>query len=258
MHRRAVPPLPSPDPAARTAPRTAPHSAYRQVSRAASARQFAQSFFAWPARSLLRSAARLCGAPQAFRPADRRLLEDVILRRYAERPAGQRLLFVGTRWYTQHYERLLPGHCFLSMDIDPRAARHGSTQGHVTDCASRAQGWFEPCSFDVIVFNGVFGWGLDERAAVEATVRGFHRLLHDGGELVVGWNDVARRRPFAFGELEALQAYERFAFEPGGPLVLDVPGPNRHRYEFFRKPTGARVDCGTCTECLICTRFAEA
>lgn len=193
------------------------------------------AFIAWPARSLLRNAARWLGRPAAFRSADRCLLEDTILRRYAGRAARQRVLFVGTRWYTRSCERILAGHGYLSLDIDPRAARHGSRQGHVTACASRAAACFEAGSFDVIVFNGVFGWGLDERATVEATVRGFHRLLRDGGELVVGWNDVALRRPFAFGELQALQAFERFAWAPGGPAVLEVAGPNRHRFEFFRK-----------------------
>ncbi len=199
------------------------------------ARRLLDTFVRWPAQVLLRQAAALCGASQAARSADRRLLEDTILRRYAGRAGVQCVLFVGTRRYTRVCERLLQGHRYLSMDIDPRAARHGSRQGHVTACASRAARCFEPASFDVIVFNGVFGWGLDDRAEVEAAVRGFHRLLREGGELVVGWNDVPARRPFAFGELQALRAFERFAFEPGGPLLLEVPGPNRHRFEFFRK-----------------------
>lgn len=191
---------------------------------------------AWGARSLLRHTALLLGAPRAFRPADRRLLEDAILRRYAGRAAPQCVLFVGTRRYTRSYERLLAGHRYLSLDVDPRAARHGSSQGHVTACASRAGDCFEPASFDLIVCNGVFGWGLDERDAVEAALRGFHLLLREGGDLVLGWNDMPRHRPFALGDLQALGTYERFAFEPGGPPVLLAPGANRHRFEFFRKP----------------------
>ncbi|MBA3596942.1 MAG: hypothetical protein H0W40_06140 [Methylibium sp.] len=192
----------------------------------------------WPLRSLLHRAAHPFGAAQAFRSPDRRLLEDVILQRYAASSRRLEVLFVGTRWYTSAYERLLAGHSYLTIDVDPRAARHGSTQGHVTACVSGAAACFAAGRFDVIVFNGVFGWGLDERTAVEAAVSGFHGLLREGGELVVGWNDVALRRPFALGELRALRAYERFAFEVDGPLVLEVPGPNRHRFEFFRKPVG--------------------
>ncbi len=190
----------------------------------------------WPLRSLLHRAAHPFGAAQAFRSPDRRMLEDVILERYAASPRRLEVLFVGTRWYTGAYERLLAGHGYLTIDVDPRAARHGSTQGHVTLCASEAAAWFAAGRFDVIVFNGVFGWGLDERGAVEAAVSGFHCLLREGGELVVGWNDVALRRPFALSELKALHAYERFAFQTDGPLVLEVRGPNRHRFEFFRKP----------------------
>lgn len=194
---------------------------------------------AWPLRSVLHGAAHALGAARllrAFRSADRALLEDWILPRHAASARRIEVLFVGTRWYTRDYERLFAGHGYRTLDIDPRAARHGSSQGHVTACASRAAACFPAASFDLVVCNGVFGWGLDAREDAEAALRGFHALLREGGELVVGWNDVPAHRPFIPGELQALEHYERIAFERQGPFVLEVPGPNRHRFEFFRKP----------------------
>lgn len=178
----------------------------------------------------------MLGAPRAFASADRRLLEECILPFHARRQTALAVLFVGTRAYTSAYETLFAGHRFITMDIDPAAARHGSSQRHVVACASRACDHFEAESFDLIVFNGVFGWGLDERASVEAAVEGFHRLLREGGELVVGWNRIGRHRPFEFDELGALEAFRRVAFPPLGRAVVDVPGSNRHRFEFFAKP----------------------
>lgn len=190
----------------------------------------------WPTRSLLRQAARLLGAPRAFAPPDRRLLEDCILPHYAQARHPLDVLFVGTRWYTSSYERIFERHRFVTMDIDPAAARHGSSLRHVTGCASRADAWFEPASLDLIVLNGVFGWGLDDRQDVEQAVACFHRLLRVGGDLLVGWNDLAGHRPFPFGELHALKAFQRVPFEPLGLSVVELPGANRHRFEFFRKP----------------------
>jgi SAM-dependent methyltransferase len=196
---------------------------------------------AWPLRWVLRQAARACGVPRAFAPADRRLLEQSILPHYAARPAGQSVLFVGTRRYTQHYERLFEAHRFVTLDIDPAAARYGSSQGHVVDCASRAAQHFAPASLDLIVVNGVFGWGLDAPATVDAALRGFGTLLREGGELLIGWNDVPGRRPLPFAQHALAQGFVRGRFAPLGVERIEVPGGNRHRYEFFRKPGPAEV-----------------
>lgn len=210
-------------------------------SAASAVRQSFDVALAWPARSLLRQMARMLGAPRAFAPADRRLLEDCILPHYAKSDRALDVLFVGTRWYTRSYERIFERHRFLTMDIDARAARHGSSQGHITACTTRVDAYFEPGSLDLIVLNGVFGWGLDERAEVETAVVGFHRALRAGGAMLVGWNDVAGHRPFPFGELHALQAFVRVPFEPLGLPVIELPGSNRHRFEFFRKPAAGRA-----------------
>ncbi|AKJ29852.1 methyltransferase [Caldimonas brevitalea] len=179
---------------------------------------------------------RQLGLPVVIDTADRQVLEGTILPHYANRADVQRVLFVGTRWYTQAYEARFAHAYYATLDIDPQAARYGSRQHHVTASASEADRHFEPNSFDLIVFNGVFGWGLNARDDVEAAVRAFARLLRAGGELVVGWNDVPRYRPFPFSEVLALQALQPLYFAPLHTQVLQLETDNRHRFEFFRKP----------------------
>lgn len=173
---------------------------------------------------------------RAFATPDRRLLENCILPHYAAACRPQAVLFVGTRWYTQWYEDIFDGHLYRTIDIDRRAARFGSRQGHVVGCATRTATHFPPASFDVVVVNGVFGWGLDQRPQVEAAVRGFFAVLKDGGELVIGWNDVVGRRPLPFADIIVAHGFVPVPFEPLGRHLIEVPGGNRHRYQFFRKP----------------------
>jgi SAM-dependent methyltransferase len=190
---------------------------------------------AWPLGGALRHAALALGARAIARSPDRQVLEEVILAHYAARPAPLELLFVGTRRYTRGYERRLAGHRLLTLDIDPRAARYGSPHGHVVACASRAVEHFAPGSFDVVLCNGVFGWGLDRRADVEDALDGFATLLRPDGELVIGWNDVFAHRPFPLAEARALARFEPFVFPPLDAVALQLHGASRHRFEFFRR-----------------------
>ena len=190
---------------------------------------------AWPIGGALRHAAFALGARDLARSPDRRVLEEVILAHYAARPAPLRLLFVGTRRYTRGYERRVAGHRLLTLDIDPRAARYGSPHGHVVASASRAVEHYAPGTFDVVLCNGVFGWGLDRRADVEDALGGFATLLRAHGELVIGWNDTLAHRPFPLAEARALARFEPFVFPPLDAVALQLQGASRHRFEFFRR-----------------------
>jgi SAM-dependent methyltransferase len=199
---------------------------------------------AWALRVALRHAARALGLKRAFRSEDRVLLEETILPHYAGQGAPLEVLFVGTQEYTRHYEAMFRRHRFVSMDVDPAARKFGSTRRHVTASAAQVADHFDAESVDVVIFNGVFGWGLDEREAVEAAISGFHRVLRPGGQLVVGWNRVGRHRPFEFAEVRALAGFERIRLPPLGRAVVDVPGVNWHRYEFFAKRASAATSTG--------------
>ena len=190
----------------------------------------------WPLRSLLRQAAHLLGHDRAFASADRRLLEDHILPHFAAAPEPLSVLFVGVHWYTRRCEQIFSAHRYHTIDIDPRASRHGSTQGHVTASATEVASHFPPASVDLVVVNGVFGWGLNDRAQVEAAARGFFDVLRDGGDLVVGWNDIVGRRPHPVAPALEAAGFVRAEFPPLAAQVIAVPGSNRHRFEFFRKP----------------------
>lgn len=188
---------------------------------------------------LLRRSLQALGFGNLLRSNDRRMLEDRVLRALAGKRPALDILSIGVRPYTQGYEALLAGQRYRTLDIDPAAAPYGSSQGHVVASVGDADGHFTPCSFDVVLMNGVFGWGLDRRDEVEAAVLTLHRLLRPGGLLVVGWNDVALRRPFAFSELQALAGFEAHCFEDVATPALALGGIRRHRFEFYKKKRGS-------------------
>ena len=190
-------------------------------------------------RSLELAGNALRGRPLRRRSRDRTLLERHILPAYAGRADVRRVLFVGCASYTQHYEQLFRHAEYWTLDAVPRNRRWGARL-HLRDRLERLDRHVAPDYFDLIICNGVLGWGLNRRDDAETAFAACRRALRDGGELVLGWNDVYPHNAVRPQTLVALQRYERCALHGiGGPVVrIDVP--HRHVYEFYRKGgTGA-------------------
>jgi SAM-dependent methyltransferase len=168
---------------------------------------------------------------------DRRWLEGQWLPRLAQRDDVRTVLFVGVRWYTRHYASLVPGKRFVTLDVDPRAARFGNGSDHVVGDAREVASLLHAGSIDSVVFNGVFGWGLDDSCGLARALDGLADVLRPRGELLFGWNDVPRRCPF---DWQALPVW-RERFEPlaspvlGDAPLLSLPTDNRHCFALFAK-----------------------
>jgi SAM-dependent methyltransferase len=166
--------------------------------------------------------------------ADRRMLEDVILPACAARADCRRVLFVGCAAYTRCYEEIFAGCEYITIDPAPGRRRHGAAR-HIVAGLQELDAYLPPETLDLVVCNGVFGWGLDARSACEAAFAACRHALRPGGMLVLGWNDVPSRRPFAQESLAALQAL----------APCDVPGcdaarvatrtRNRHTFDAYRR-----------------------
>jgi SAM-dependent methyltransferase len=118
---------------------------------------------------------------------DRRFLVRELIPAVGRR--GGKVLFIGRR-YTKHYPALLAAQgveCW-TIDIDPIAARWGAPERHVIgDILDEPDHW-PASSFDTIILNGVFGFGLNSERDQDAALRACRLLLTKDGWLVLGWN----------------------------------------------------------------------
>lgn len=118
--------------------------------------------------------------------ADRRYLLETILP--ALRAAGpRRVLFVGCRPYTRPYQAFFDMSEYWTLDIEPKVARWGSAL-HRTGDVRFCDAVFEPGYFDLVLLNGVLGWGVDTDADIDRTLRAVRGVMRNGGLLLVGWN----------------------------------------------------------------------
>ncbi len=163
---------------------------------------------------------------------DRRLLARVILPYFAGSAQFERVLFVGCAWYTRGYASLFRERRYWTLDPDASKRRWGA-QRHIVASLARVRDQFDAASLDLVVCNGVFGWGLDDKAEVEAAFGGCYDCLRPGGVLVLGWNDVPRHRPFLPDECESLRRFTAYRFPPLACSCYRTGTRNRHTYNFY-------------------------
>ncbi|MEZ3160290.1 class I SAM-dependent methyltransferase [Microbacterium sp. BWT-B31] len=163
---------------------------------------------------------------------DRVVLEDVIVPGVIATGGVERALDVGVAWYTRSYPRLFRGVDYWSVDFNPDNARYRNGQHH-TLSMTRLTDVFEPDTFDFVLCNGVFGWGLNERDQAAEAIEACATVLRPGGWLVIGWNDVPGRRVDGLHDLLDVR-FERATLPAVGDDRLITDTPYRHQYEFFR------------------------
>lgn len=165
---------------------------------------------------------------------DRRVLKNGIFPYLVQNEAYQKILFVGCKVYTRGYNEIFQEKDYVTLDIDPRQRRHGAKQ-HITDSLENLDQHFHENELDVIICNGVFGWGLNEKSAVETAIEKCHVCLRKDGILLLGWNDIPKRRPFPLEEVDNLKLFDEFTFPPFSAPRYATKTHNRHIYNFYTK-----------------------
>jgi hypothetical protein len=165
---------------------------------------------------------------------DRRVLEQTIMPWLTSLPKMSRVLFVGCDWYTRSYRHRFDASSYWTMDYDPKKKPYGSKL-HITDSMANVRRHFQAGGLDLVICNGVFGWGLDGRNDVEAAFGGAFETLRPGGLLLLGWNDIPERKPFPLCEIRALKRFQPRSIEPLGESEFVTATDNRHTFNLYEK-----------------------
>ena len=182
--------------------------------------------------SILRFVRGVAGLPTALKTPDRLVLDGAILPAFAADPRYQRVIFVGCDWYTRHYEDMFASRDYWTIEVDEARARYGARQhlvGPLVEIGNR----FAESSVDLIICNGVIGWGLNDPAQVDASVAACARVLRRGGVLLIGWNDIPEKRVVSLDSIPALKAFTPFAL--AGQSEFQTSTYNRHTFSLFQK-----------------------
>jgi len=185
--------------------------------------------------ALQRSRDFFAGEHRLRTPA-RLFLERIVIRHYMERPEVAKVLFVGCERYTAHYSKWFRQKEYWTIEPDPLKRRYGAKH-HVVDVLQNLDAHFEPKTFDLIICNGVFGFGLNDRADCEKAFEHCFTRLVGGGEFMLSWCDVPQYCPFPPESLRSLSGFEPMEFGPIGTSGYECEGAvGRNIFKFYRKP----------------------
>lgn len=185
----------------------------------------------------LRTVAAALGFKPKHQALDRRMLDEIILPRLAADERFARVLFVGCDWYTEHVEDLFrsPGRRYATIEIDPGRARHGAGTHFVAALADLGR-HVSDGSLDLIICNGVIGWGLNHPAEIERSIQACAASLSPGGVLLLGWDDVPEKLPMKITDIQALSALRPAIPSGFEASVIPTGTYARHTFGFWEKP----------------------
>ncbi len=172
---------------------------------------------------------------------DRKIFEGDIVPYFTGKAEVRRVLDVGCEWYNLHHARLFRGVEYHTIDVNPAHAKFGARR-HVTGSFLDAAAFFPRHHFDLVLLNGVFGWGVNGADEVVVAVEVIEHILRPGGYVVVGWNDTDANRPGAIPSEVFGEGFSQVVLpELGWSHLADRE--SRHIFEFYRRQARVTVSC---------------
>lgn len=143
------------------------------------------------------------------------------------------ILSVGVRPYTMRWEYLLKAQGasrFDTIELDATTAIYGSNHAHFQDIAQNIDKHVEANTYDVVIANGVLGWGIDSPTEISEFYFAQARVMKSKGYLILGYNPQVGSNHTAGIE----QHFKKVTFG-GLPQSTAFDVEWKHLYEFYQK-----------------------
>ena len=136
---------------------------------------------------------------------------------------------------TQHYpEYFRHKSSFYTIEIDPAKSDRGAPGHHITDSIENIGNYFKEGTFDCVLMNGVYGWGLNDEPTLLRSLSAVLRVLKKSGVLLWGWDKSPKYDPLNLDGKPYFRDFEKY--EIGGAARIELDNKHHHIYDLYRKP----------------------
>ncbi|GEM_PF-975569 len=142
-------------------------------------------------------------------------------------------LFIGCDKRSWHYPKVLDLELH-TIDIEKKKALYGNYKHHIVGSATELERYYDPESFEVIIGNGLIGFGMNAPEQCEQFLKGVALLLKSEGLFVIGFNDGPEFVSFKVKAATNYQLFEEFVPENFG-LTKSTYQFGDHTFVFLKK-----------------------
>ena len=118
-------------------------------------------------------------------------------------------LFIGTDKRSWHY----PAELDLELHtiaIEKKKAIYGNHKHHIVGSATELERYYDANFFDVVIGNGLIGFGMNAPEQCEQLLAGAASLLKDDGLFIIGFNDGPEFVSFKVKQASNYQLFDEF------------------------------------------------
>lgn len=164
---------------------------------------------------------------------DRRYMTESIIPSLKQLTTAPAYLSVGVKSYTTRYEYILKADGasrYDTIEMDSAQELFGSSQHHFVDIAQNIDKHVGADTYDVIIANGVLGWGIDSPSQISEFFFAMARVMKPRGYLVIGYNPhIGSNHTDGIGE------HFRAVSLGSLPQKVQFDIEWKHVYEFYQK-----------------------
>ena len=164
---------------------------------------------------------------------DRDILEKIIFPALCKDSKDQKILFVGCEWYTSHYKNFFIDQDFWTIDFNKSVARFGS-ENHIVDKLENLDIHFSEADFDIIICNGILGFGTDNPINTKIVFEKCFSCLKPKGLFILGWNEHHQRKDDP-RDIDSLKKFSPFVFPALNSDRYYVKNGSSHIFDFYLK-----------------------
>lgn len=164
---------------------------------------------------------------------DRFILERIIFPYFLKNYDIKKVLDVGREGDQEKHNWIFRKTELWTVDVDPEREEWGS-KNHIVASVADIEDHFESETFDLIILNGVFGWGLNNPEEIEKAFSAMYNCLKKGGHLIFGWNNNKDTVPMPVEEIQSLKKFKPYPFPPLQSEEYEC-STGRHTFNFYTK-----------------------
>jgi hypothetical protein len=144
---------------------------------------------------------------------DRHILENIIFPYIKNHKEYNKIVFIGTQWYTKGYCKIFKEKEFYTLEYDEKRARFGCKL-NIIDSFVNIDKYFSENSVDVVICNGVFGRGFNYEVDVNKALEATRTVLKKDGLFIFGWDDHKKYFPYEVEKTKGFNLFTKYKFEP--------------------------------------------